>query len=822
MNTKSHAGYGQAFGLGFLCLFVILLPLVILDKGYFIYYGDFVSQQLPFYQHANEVIRNGGLLGWDWGTDLGSSFLGSYAFYLTGSPFFWVTMILPEQWVLFAIPWLLCLKHGFASMTAYGYIRRFVRSEQAAVIGGLLYAFSGFQLFNLFFNHFQDVTAFFPLMLTAMEEHINHHKKGWFAASVALMAVINYFFFAGQAVFLIIYFLIRCKCSDFHVNFRNFLTLFAEAVIGVCLACIVLIPAALAVLDNNRVSEYLFGQNMIFYSDKTRIMHIIQSFFMVPDPPARTILFSSKNAKWSSIGGYLPLYSMAGVTAFMHQKKGHWANRLILICMFCAFVPVLNSMFYMFNASYYARWYYMPILIMAMMTAHALDNREIKWKHGLLTCTVMMGIFAVIFLLPTKNDNDEIEFLKFATIPSYFCVEWLVSVLCLIGNYYLCILRKQKKQFQQKALILTSVACMLCTGTIVYFGKVIGTDAKHYISEAIQGREKLSISYDTDDADYFRVDISKDYDNYPMFWGLSSMRCFQSVVSPSIMEFYDSIGETRDVASRPETDLYTLRGLFSVKYYFNKLNQNQEEINEFDMPGFSYDRTENGFAIYKNDYFLPMGFTYDKYLTPEDLTDKTDSMKEKILIHALILTPEQAETYQNNITKISNPDALSLGKGAYLNACKAHAKEICQNFSYDANGFSAEITLDKPKLVFFSIPFDTGWTAEINGKPAVVENVSGGFTAILCEAGENQIRFAYTLPGLKAGSIITMIGILLFLVYLLRPFSVKEKKYLTDEHYLSAEGVSAAEAYLQHVLSYAEHQKGETTNEPRTSERNET
>ena len=184
-----------SFGLGFLSLAIVLLPLLIIDKGYFIYYGDFVSQQLPFYAHANEVIRNGGLFGWDWGTDLGSSFIGSYAFYLTGSPFFWLSVLLPEKLVLYAIPWLLCLKHGIASMTAYAYIRKFVKHPEAAVIGSLLYAFSGFQVYNIFFNHFQDVTAFFPLMLLAMEELINHHRKGFFAVSVALMAVINYFFF---------------------------------------------------------------------------------------------------------------------------------------------------------------------------------------------------------------------------------------------------------------------------------------------------------------------------------------------------------------------------------------------------------------------------------------------------------------------------------------------------------------------------------------------------------------------------------------------------------------------------------------------------
>ena len=153
-----------AFLLGFGSLLLVLLPILIADGGYYIYYGDYNSQQIPFYQLANDAVRTGSF-GWNWYTDLGANFIGSYSFYLLGSPFFWLSVLLPRSWVVFAMPFLLCLKHGVAALTAYAYIRRFVRNPKAAMIGGMLYAFSGFQLFNIFFNHFQDVTAFFPLML---------------------------------------------------------------------------------------------------------------------------------------------------------------------------------------------------------------------------------------------------------------------------------------------------------------------------------------------------------------------------------------------------------------------------------------------------------------------------------------------------------------------------------------------------------------------------------------------------------------------------------------------------------------------------------
>ena len=42
------------------------------------------------------------------------------------------------------------------------------------------------------------------------------------------------------------------------------------------------------------------------------------------------------------------------------------------------------------------------------------------------------------------------------------------------------------------------------------------------------------------------------------------------------MEFYDSFGMTRDVASRPETNMYGIRSLFSCKYLFDYMGDDAD------------------------------------------------------------------------------------------------------------------------------------------------------------------------------------------------------------------------------------------------------
>jgi hypothetical protein len=121
-----------AFLWAFLLSAFIVVPVMIRDGGYFLHYGDFNVQEIPFYQLAHDSIQSGNT-GWSHLTDLGANFVGSYSFYLLGSPFFLLTLPLPSAWVPYTIGPLLALKLGFSSMTAYIYLKRYVRDPRHAV-----------------------------------------------------------------------------------------------------------------------------------------------------------------------------------------------------------------------------------------------------------------------------------------------------------------------------------------------------------------------------------------------------------------------------------------------------------------------------------------------------------------------------------------------------------------------------------------------------------------------------------------------------------------------------------------------------------------
>ena len=326
MYKTEKSYYKKAFCLAAVMAILLLLPFVIIDGGYFIYYGDYNAQQIPFYTLCNKAIKTGSFM-WDWYTDLGANFIGSYSFYTIGSPFFWLTLPFPADFAKYLMAPLIVLKLSCCSLFGFAYIRRFVKKPQSAIIGGLLYAFSGFSIYNIFFNHFHEAMVAFPLLLIALEEAAVNKRRAFFALMVALNAFVNYFFFVGECIFLLVYFLLRITNDKrFCNNLSTFFALAFESVMGVALAGVMFIPAILTCLDVPRTGQMLNGWDLVFQDPQQRYGLIFQSLFFPADIPARQNFFPNSAARWSSVSAYLPLFSMAGVISFIRYKTKHWAK----------------------------------------------------------------------------------------------------------------------------------------------------------------------------------------------------------------------------------------------------------------------------------------------------------------------------------------------------------------------------------------------------------------------------------------------------------------------------------------------------------------
>lgn len=758
---KTREKHWWAFSIAFFAAMIMFLPYMIFDNGYFLFFGDFNVQQVPFYQLAHEAVREGNIL-WNWNTDLGVNFIGSYSFYLLFSPFFWLTLPFPNSFVPYLMAPLLALKFAVMAMTAYCYISYFAKNKNAALIGGLLYAFSGFSVYNIFFNHFHDAMAFFPLLLLTLERLVYENKRGQFALCVALCLMVNYFFFVGEVVFLIIYFFIRIiSDKTFKISIKKFFQLAFESILGVGIVAAVALPSYLAIADNSRLDSILTGFNMLVYSNEQRYFDIIKNLFYPPDLPSRPNFFPDSNAKWSSVAAWFPLISMSGVIAFISAKPKTWIKRIIIFSGVMAMIPILNHAFVAFNAAYYCRWFYMPILIMALATAHTFEDPEIDLMKGVRWTTVCTLPFVVLGFIPVW-ENQQYIFKGVVKFQDRFWAYVAIAVSSILIMFLLT------KFFRKKENFLRLVTICLVFVFLTYSILFIGLGKTHSYNDQWIIRTGLEAEMDLDDDGFFRVDVYKGMDNQAMFWNLPTIQAFHSIVPASVLEFYPSVGVQRGVASRPENQFYGIRALTSVEYYFVDQTKSNPEI----LPGFSYYGTQNEFKIYKNDYYIPMGFTYEYAMTRSQYNSIPESQRHLGILKAIVLEDIDYVRYVGSGAVKAYPEenlTTGLNENGYYENCKKLQKNTCSTFEIDNTGFSAEIDLKEKQLVFFSVPNDDGWTATVNGKKVKVIDSNVGFMAVECEAGHNEIRFNYLTPGLVEGLAVSFVFIAIFLMYIYLP-----------------------------------------------------
>ncbi len=785
---------------------VIFLPFIISDDGYFLFYGDFNVQQIPFYQLCHDAVRNGNF-GWNQYTDLGVNFIGSYSFYLLGSPFFWLTIPFPNWMVPYLMGPLLILKFACAALTAYLFIRRFTRTPEAARLGGILYAFCGFSIYNIFFNHFHEAIIVFPLLLLSLELFITENRRGFFAFCVFLSATVNYFFFYGMVVFTIIYFIIRLCSKAIKISFGRFLTLAFEAIIGLLMSAAILLPTVICVLGVERTSEFLTGWNAIMYGKEQIYLNVIECFFFPPDLPARPVFFPDANVKWSSLGGWLPVFSMVGVFAWCGAKKGNWLKRIICTSFVFAMFPILNSAFSFFNTAYYARWFFMPILLMALATVMALEDREVEWNSAFrwvgfitLAFTLVIGFF------PHETTEGSYAFGIFNNnTSSTFVTRFWVT--CAIAIVSLLVALALVKACQRKDRSFFNVAlCFVCVVSIIYGVIFIGNGKQHsydeqsvMIDSLIEGELELE-----GETDRMRIDAYDCVDNTGMFLGYSSINAFHSIVPTSVVDFYEYVGEERSVASRPTTDNYALRNLLSVKYVLNLNNEDpfEESAGQTLMPGYTFCGVESGHKVYQNKNYVPMGFTYDTYMTEDYCNSHNEQLRAALMLKAVLLNTDQIEKYGNRLNRLETTDYFAFDEAELEADCAALRENCADSFEYTDKGFTSVITAKSDTLAFFSVPFENGWSATVNGKKVDIEQVNVGFMAVPISEGENTIEFTYVTPGLYQGINISIASFVIFIIYLTICIATRKRR-MENAELIYPEGEQLIEKWLEYDIADA-------------------
>lgn len=706
----------MSFFLSFILGCLIVLPNMIVGKGLFSLVADYNTQQVLFGKISNYSLKSGSYL-WTWFNDLGSNFIGTFSFYNLFSPFSLISYLFPADWFPIINPFLIIIKFSISGLTSYLFLKRYVKDGKLAVLGSLLYSFSGFQFTNLLF-HMYDSVVLFPLLLYTLDNLVYDDKKLPFALCVALNAFTNWFMFIGQVVFVIIYYFVKILLKDYKFSWKQIFTVFLEGILGTLLASFVLIPSFLFTISNPRISNSWTFLSSLKHVSFSHYVEIFRSFFFPSEIMYPRAFLHIQN--YGSVDFYLPFVGSVLGISYIIKKPKSWISILMITCIFIMLVPILNSMFFLFTTTYYARWFYMPVLIMSLASLKCLED-SVNTKFGFLISLSSL-IFMVLAYFILHKIHPDIEYIRDI---KYIFMMVGAMLINLVGLFLILKLSKNKVSLIILGVIIFS--CFWGNYTIYkYRGNRFDYDEafNNYINSYKEIKfKKLVRSNSTNSCQ----------PNLGMILKNNNLNSFNSNMSGGAFQFYKSIDYDRLVSTYIDYKNRNLNNFLSVKYI---ISCDDSDLSEF---GYELDYSTKNYNIYINPDFREMGLVFNKYISNDEFMKYSTDLKTKSLNENIILSREQIKKYGTLYDNVVN---IQSNKFEYIN-----------------NGFKSSIDLDGDTLVLYTVPYDEGWRATINGKTVPIEKVDNGFMAVKGNKGSNKIIFSYYPKGLNIGLIISFLSL---------------------------------------------------------------
>ena len=247
-----------------------------------------------------------------------------------------------------------------------------------------------------------------------------------------------------------------------------------------------------------------------------------------------------------------------------------------------------------------------------------------------------------------------------------------------------------------------------------------------------------------------------------------------SQIDDSTFSFYRATEVPRKVTSHPYATRIGFRAILSARYYLTNTMHSIEHIGHIedmeDLKGYSQVGTKNGFNIYENENYIPMGFSFDSYITEEEYAaiDATAQSKDRILPKYLIVSDADSEQVSKviphaELVAYNMPSIKQFGE-----ICAERRATACTDFAASDRGFTATANLETDNYVFFSVPYEEGFTAYVDGAETEIVRAQFGFMAVRVPAGIHAIEFKYIPSGLKRGMWLSLAGLVLLIIILIK------------------------------------------------------
>lgn len=438
--------------------------------------------------------------------------------------------------------------------------------------------------------------------------------------------------------------------------------------------------------------------------------------------------------------------------------------------MVFAFIPVLNSIFSMGSSLYYARWTFAPTLIMACMTARALEDEPKYFKAGIAVNGAAVPVLTAFTLLfPMEKLSMWKTGAYYSHIQKWTQIAFTAAGLAV--SALLVFKAKRDGQFPLKAFAASAALIFVFTESIILFGmgETRYPEAENtYISETPQIE---SSAYGK------RIITTDDASNKNIIWGIPSAYTFNSIVPPNFAEYCKAVGITNDDIAENYAShcLFSVKELVTYNHFPGRNDEYYKENHNIRNIDGDYDfyAASGHYLIYENPNFIPIGFCYDCCISEEDFLALDEETRKNYMLKAMAV--EDVSAVSEYLEEADIGSARMLDENELAAECAARAERSARSFVSDGKSYTAEITLEKPELVFFGITFDEGFTAYVDGAETEIFKANFGFQAIPVPAGTHTVKAVYRSRKRDAGAVCSAVGSAGLAVYCAAAYLLKRR-----------------------------------------------
>jgi len=771
-------------GLALLLALIALLSSVIywdfLTFSHLFLYKDIGSDTLnvfyPKYVHLADYLRTEGWPGWSFSQGMGQNIFP----HSIGNPFELLLMLMGSERLAYGLVYIEVLKISLSGLFFYLYLRVLSISVLTSVIGGLLYAFSGFMILGGTWYVFSVEAVYFALLLYVFERYLKDGVWLYFPIAVALVLAGMSFSLYLFTLFLLPYGIFRYYVVyGWHPKAALifFLKMIGLALVGVAISAMFLFSNVQEMMNSPRVLgessffDKLMGKPLFgfegFVHNVTAIMRLFSNDLIGTGSDFRG-WYNYLEAPIFYCG-LLSLLLAPQVFITLERKYKITYALFGLVFLVPVIIPFFRYMFWAFAGNYYRLFSLFVAFVLISFCLHALDRIFKSGKvHVPLLLTTLAILLGLLFYpyVPAEDGAGIVD----------GAIRMMVVVLLLL---YACLMMAMKSErlrgaAQWGVLLVVCVELMGFSWQTVNDRSVLtaeeyeartgyndySVDAVAWIKQKDPGFYRIEKTYGSGPAIHASINDAK----VQSYYGTSSYHSFNQL---NYIRFLDALGIVdggNETATRWASGLVNkplLLTFSSVRYVLAKRSDNAEKFVQF---GYRIMHEVGDIVVLMNPFYLPFGFTYDSYMTEADFLLLSAPLKRIALMKAAVLGVTNRTQGEQLLSFDLAGIKRTYSSDSYVNDVKARREAMLRISSHGHNQISGSIELSQPKMLFFTLPFDQGWSVTVNGAPAELKQVNIGFSGVMLEAGAHEIVLSYDVPYMKVGMVISIISLLVFML----------------------------------------------------------